>query len=541
MSNQKADYDVIVIGAGHNGLTTAGYLARAGYSVKVVERRSVVGGAAVTEEFHPGFRNSVCSYVVGLLNPKIIKDLELGKYGLEIMSTEEDNLLVPDEQGGALMISGDEEDVRKQIETLAPGDYDNWVKLHDILERCADVVRDIVLETPANIGGGLGDIMRLAKVGNRLRKLDADTQHYFAKMMVMSVWEFLDEWLESDILKASLSSTSFIGTMASPFAPGTAYVLLHHYFGEVNGEKGAWGHAKGGMGSITQAMAKSAEAFGADIEVDAPVKQVIIENDVARGVELEDGRKIFGRAIAANTNPKLLFSQLVAPEHVDPEFLRRMNNYRCISGTFRMNVALKELPEFSCLEHLPQEKRDAMVKGMISLSPTMMHYERAFNDAHRTGWSKKPSLEIYIPTTLDDTLAPEGQHVMSLFSQHYNPNLPDGQSWDDIREEVADSIIDYVNGYAPNFKESVIGRQIKSPLDLEREFGLVGGDIFHGVLAFDQMYSMRPTSGYADYRMPVRNLYLCGSGAHPGGGVSGCPGHNAAREIKKDFKWHKMA
>jgi len=226
MSNQKADYDVIVIGAGHNGLTTAGYLARAGYSVKVVERRSVVGGAAVTEEFHPGFRNSVCSYVVGLLNPKIIKDLELGKYGLEIMSTEEDNLLVPDEQGGALMISGDEEDVRKQIETLAPGDYDNWVKLHDILERCADVVRDIVLETPANIGGGLGDIMRLAKVGNRLRKLDADTQHYFAKMMVMSVWEFLDEWLESDILKASLSSTSFIGTMASPFAPGTAYLLL---------------------------------------------------------------------------------------------------------------------------------------------------------------------------------------------------------------------------------------------------------------------------------------------------------------------------
>ncbi|MCP3674997.1 MAG: NAD(P)/FAD-dependent oxidoreductase [Gammaproteobacteria bacterium] len=541
MAKPHTDYDVIIIGAGHNGLTTAGYLARAGYSVKVLEQRDVVGGAAITEEFHPGFRNSVCSYVVGLLNPKIINDLELNKYGLEIMSTDEDNLLVPDENGGALMISGDEEDTRRQIEALAPGDYDNWVELHEILERCADVVRDIVLETPANIGGGLIDILRLAKVGNRMRKLDTDTQHYFAKMMVMSVSEFLDEWLESDILKASLSSTSFIGTMASPFAPGTAYVLLHHYFGEVNGEKGAWGHAKGGMGSITQAMAKSAEAFGADIEVSAPVKQVIIDKGVARGVELSDGRKFFARAIASNTNPKLLFNKLVAAEHLEPEFLRRMNNYRCISGTFRMNVALKELPEFSCLADLTEEKRMAMVKGMVSLSPSMMHYERAFNDAHQSGWSKKPSLEIYIPSTLDDTLAPEGQHVMSLFSQHYNPNLPDGQTWDDIREEVADSIIDYVTQFAPNFKDSIVGRQIKSPLDLEREFGLIGGDIFHGVLAFDQMYSMRPTSGYADYRMPVSNLFLCGSGAHPGGGVSGCPGHNAAREMIKDLKKNRLA
>jgi phytoene dehydrogenase-like protein len=541
MAKEQTEFDVVIIGAGHNGLTTAGYLARAGYSVKVVEQRSVVGGAAITEEFHPGYSNSVCSYVVGLLNPKIINDLELAKYGLVIMSTDEDNLLVPDEHGGALMLTSDDEETRQQIEKLAPGDYDNWVKLHEILEKCADVVRDIVLETPPNFGGGLIDIMRLAKVANRLRKLDDYTQHYFAKMMVMSISEFLDEWLESDILKASLSSTSFIGTMASPFSPGTAYVLLHHYFGEVNGEKGAWGHAKGGMGSITQAMAKSAEAFGANIEVNAPVKTVIIENGISLGVELEDGRKIYGRAIAANTNPKLLFNKLVAPQHLDPEFLRRMNNYRCISGTFRMNVALTELPEFSCLSHLPEAKRMSMVKGMISLSPTMMHYQNAFNDAHQTGWSKKPSLEIYIPSTLDDTLAPEGKHVMSLFCQHFNPNLPDGISWDDIREEVADHIIDYVNQYAPNFRDSIIGRQIKSPLDLEREFGLIGGDIFHGVLAFDQMYSMRPTSGYADYRMPVRNLFLCGSGAHPGGGVSGCPGHNAAREIIKDLKKNRLA
>jgi len=540
MENSNS-YDVVIIGAGHNGLTTAGYLARAGYSVKVVERREIVGGTATTEEFHPGFRNSVCSYVIGLLNPKIIDDLELNKYGLEIMVAEEDYLFVPDDKGGALLISSNEEETRQHIEAIAPNDYENWVKLHEILERCADVLRDIVLETPANLGGGLGDILRVAKVANRIRKLDTDMQHYFIKMMSMSVSDFLNEWLESDILKASLSSTSFIGTMASPYAPGTAYVLLHHYFGEVNGEKGAWGHAKGGMGSITQAMAKSAEAFGADIEVDAPVKQVIIDNNIARGVELTDGRKIYGRAIACNTDPKLLFTKLVAPEHLDAEFLRRINNYRCLSGTFRMNVALNELPEFTCLENLTKEKRDAYVKGMVSLSPSMRHYEKAYNDANDTGWSKKPSLEIYIPSTLDDTLAPEGQHVMSLFCQHFNPELPDGQSWDDIREEVADHIIDYVNQYAPNFKDSILGRQIKSPLDLEREFNLTNGDIFHGVLAFDQMYSMRPTTGYADYRMPVRNLFLCGSGAHPGGGVTGCPGHNAAREIIKDIKKRRLA
>ena len=541
MAQAKQQYDVVIIGGGHNGLTTAGYLSRAGYSVKVLERRDVVGGAAVTEEFHPGFRNSVCSYVVGLLNPKIVEDLELSKYGLQIMMPEEDSVMIPNEDGGVLIICSNEEFTKQQIDRISPNDWDNWVKLHDILEQCADVVRDIVLETPANIGGGLGDIMRLGKVGNRLRKLSPEMQHYFAKMMVMSVWEFLDEWLESDALKASLSSTSFIGTMASPYAPGTAYVLLHHFFGEIDGEKGAWGHAKGGMGSITQAMAKSAEAFGADIETGASVKQVIVENGVARGVELDDGRKIYGKAIAANTNPKLLFNKLVAPEHLQPEFLRRMNNYRCVSGTFRMNVALTELPDFSCLHSLPKERQDAAIKGMISLSPTMKHYEQAFVDAHQRGWSKKPSLEIYIPSTLDNTLAPEGQHVMSLFAQHFNPNLPDGLSWDGIREQVADEIINYVNQFAPNFKDSIVGRQIKSPLDLEREFGLVGGDIFHGALAFDQMYSMRPTTGYADYRMPVKNLYLCGSGAHPGGGVSGCPGHNAAREIKKDLKWRRVA
>ncbi|NQY36272.1 MAG: NAD(P)/FAD-dependent oxidoreductase [Alteromonadaceae bacterium] len=541
MTKNKPEYDVIIIGAGHNGLTTAGYLSRAGYKVKVVEQRGVVGGTAITEEFHPGFRNSVCSYVVGLLNPKVIKDLELNKYGLEIMIPEEDSVFIPNKKEGYLLVTSDEEEMYKQIEAISPQDHENWYKLHDILEQCAEVVRDIVLETPPNMGGGLGDLLKLGKVANRVRKLDANVQHYFAKMMVMSVQEFLDEWLESDALKASLSSTSFIGTMASPYSSGTAYVLLHHYFGEINGEKGAWGHAKGGMGSITQAMAKSAEAFGTEIEVNAPVKQVIIEDGVARGVELEDGRKIYAKVIASNTNPKLLFNKLVAPEHLDPEFLRRMNNYRCISGTFRMNVAITEMPKFTCIAHLPQEEQSSILKGMVSLSPTMKHYEIAFNDAIRTGWSKEPSLEIYIPSTLDDTLAPKGQHVMSLFCQHFNPNLPDGLSWDDIREEVADHIIDHLNSFAPNFKASIVGRQIKSPLDLEREYGLIGGDIFHGVLAFDQMYSMRPTSGYADYRMPVRNLFLCGSGAHPGGGVSGCPGHNAAREIIKDFKWRKLA
>jgi phytoene dehydrogenase-like protein len=326
-----------------------------------------------------------------------------------------------------------------------------------------------------------------------------------------------------------------VGNYASPFTPGTAYVLLHHAFGEVNGRKGAWGHAIGGMGAITAAMAKAARGRGVEIETEAPVREVIVEGGRAVGVATEDGRVIRARAVAANVNPKLLYTRLVPEEALPADFVARMRRWRCGSGTFRMNVALSRLPRFSVLP----EPGDHHTAGII-LAPSLSYMDRAYRDSRDHGWSREPIVEMLIPSTLDDSLAPPGAHVASLFCQHVAPELPDGSSWDERREEVADLMIETVERYAPGFKVSVVGRQVLSPLDLERTFGLLGGDIFHGALSLDQLFSARPMLGYADYRSPVRGLYLCGSGAHPGGGVTGAPGHNAARVIAGDLKsWYR--
>jgi len=325
--------------------------------------------------------------------------------------------------------------------------------------------------------------------------------------------------------------------MVSPYAPGSAYVLLHHYFGEVNGRIGAWGHAKGGMGAITQAMARSAEAHGVEIEVGAPVAEVLLEGGRAVGARLADGRAIKARAVAGNVNPKLLFLEMVDPAVLAPEFLRAMRAWRCRSGTFRMNVALSELPAFA---GMPAGDPATLMSGTIDIAPSLAYLERAYDDAKAGGWSAEPVVSMCIPSTLDDTLAPPGAHVMSLFCQHFHPELSGGRTWDEVKETVADQIIETVDRYAPNFKRAVVGRQVLSPTDLEREFSLVGGDIFHGALHLDQIYSLRPAAGYADYRTPVPGLYLCGSGAHPGGGVTGLPGRNAAREIARDFRRRRV-
>ena len=539
LMNEETVYDVVVIGGGHNGLTCAGYLSRAGFKVKVMERRGVVGGAAISEEFHPGFTNSVCSYVVSLLHPKIIDDLELGRYGLEIMDRD-DTAIVPINPQQAFLTSGDHVEDQAAIRELSACDVVGWGRVHDDIEACADVLREIALETPANLGGGIIDLFRAGKLANRIRKLSPELQHRLIKLMTMSVADFLSEYLENSTLKAVLAMQSFIGTYTSPYAQGSAYVLLHHFFGIVNGRKGAWGHARGGMGAITQAMARSAEAHGCSIEVNAPVARVLIDRGVARGVVLEDGRTIRARAVAANVHPKLLFQNLVGREHLDDDFADRIENYRSHSATFRMNVALDELPRFTCLQHLSAEAEEKFLKGIVIFGQSVEYLEQAYIDARVFGYSREPVMEIYIPSMLDDSLAPTGKHVMSLFCQHFLYDQPDGRSWDDIRDTVADHIIDFVNDYAPNFGASIVGRQVLTPLDLERDFGLIGGDIFHGVLAQDQLYSLRPTSGAADYRMPVPNLYLCGSGAHPGGGVSGVPGHNAARELIRDLKRRKL-
>jgi phytoene dehydrogenase-like protein len=525
--------DVVIIGAGHNGLTCAAYLAAAGLRVRVVERRKVVGGAAVTEEFCPGFRNSVAAYTVSLLNPKIIADLSLADHGLKIVERRAQNFLpAPD---GSYLLTG-EGRTKASVARLSAHDADAIEEFSHELEAIADVLRAFVLRAPPNLVEGFGatavrEAFHALGAANLLRGLSLEQQRDLLDLFTRSAGEMLDERFESDLVKALFGFDAIVGNYASPYAAGSAYVMLHHAFGEVNGKKGVWGHAIGGMGAITQAMAGAAQQAGAEITLEASVREVIVERDRAAGVVLDNGETIRAKYVAANVNPKLLYTRLVPAGALPPEFLARINRWRNGSGTFRMNVALSHLPSFTAL---PGEG-DHLTAGII-LGPSLGYMDRAFQDAREHGWSRAPIVEMLIPSTLDDTLAPHGAHVASLFCQHVAPALPEGKSWDDHREEVADLMIATVDRYAPGFAQSVVGRQILSPLDLERQFGLLGGDIFHGALTLNQLFSARPMLGYADYRGPLRGLYHCGSGAHPGGGVTGAPGHNAARAILADHR-----
>jgi phytoene dehydrogenase-like protein len=531
-------HDVVIIGGGHNGLVCAAYLAMAGLDVVVLERRSVVGGAAVTEEFHEGFRNSVASYTVSLLNPKVIRDLDLAGHGLRIVERGIANFL-PLDEGHYLKIGGGR--TTQEVAKFSQPDAERLDDYHARLQAIADVLRTLVLRTPPNIveGHPLAALTQLIKAGGiakSIRRLGLESQRDLLDVFTESAGDYLDGWFDSAPIKAAYGFDGIVGHYASPYATGSAYVLLHHCFGEVNGQKGAWGHAIGGMGAITQAMAKAAAAHGAEIRVSAPVGEVIVERGHAVGVVTQAGETIRARCVVSNLNPKLLYLRLIDAAALPPEFRARMEKWRCGSGTFRMNVALSELPDFTVLPG--RELAEHHTAGII-MAPSLAYMEQAYFDARTTGWSRRPIVEMVISSTLDPTLAPPGQHVASLFCQHVAPELPGG-SWDDHRETVADLMIATVDAHAPNFKRSVLGRQILTPLDLERTFGLTGGDIFHGALDLGQLFSARPMLGYADYRGPIPGLYMCGSGTHPGGGVTGAPGHNAAREIIKDFKRKRL-
>lgn len=529
------EYDVAIIGGGHNGLVCAAYLAAGGLKVVVLERRAVVGGAAVTEEFHPGFRNSVASYTVSLLNPKVIRDLGLANHGLRFVERPLQNFLpLPD--GRYLKVGGGR--TQAEVAKFSPKDAGRLDAYSARLEAVADVLRAVVLETPPNATEGhpmaaILELIKAGKLANRLRGLGIEGQRDLVALFTASAGDYLDGWFDSDPIKAVLGFDGIVGNYASPYSPGSAYVLLHHCFGEINGKKGVWAHAIGGMGAITQAMAKAATARGAEIRLCSAVREVIVEKGRAVGVVTEAGERIRAKAIASNLNPKLLFSRLVDPANLIEEFRIRIENLRNGSGSFRMNVALSELPDFTALPGRTLAEHHA--SGII-VAPSLNYMEQAYFDARTHGWSRNPIVEMMISSTLDDTLAPKGQHVASLFCQHVAPHLPNGESWDDRRDEVADLMIDTVDAYAPNFKASVLARQVLSPLDLERTFGLIDGDIFHGKLDLGQIFSARPMLGHADYRSPIPGLYMCGSGTHPGGGVTGAPGHNAAREILRDFK-----
>src|SRR5665213_588762 len=525
--------DVVIIGAGHNGLTCAAYLAMAGLRVKVVERRTVVGGAAVTEEFHPGFSNSVAAYTVSLLNPKVISDLKLSEHGLRIVERRAQNFLPsPD---GKFLLTG-EGRTQASLAKLSERDAARIDGFNRELEAIADVLRQFVLRSPPNIVEGFGrdavrETFNALGTANILRKLSLEQRRSLLDLFTRSAGEMLDDAFESDLVKALYGFDAIVGNYASPYAAGSAYVMLHHAFGEVNGKQGVWGHAIGGMGAITQAMAQAARGHGVEIETEAGVREVIVERDRAVGIILDNGQTIRAKYVASSVNPKLLYTRLLPADALPAEFLARIGNWRNGSGPFRINVALDALPSFTALPG----PGDHLSAGII-LAPSLAYMDRAWQDARAHGWSREPVVEVLIPSTLDDTLCPPGKHVASLFCQHVAPQLPDGKSWDDHRDEVADLMIATVDRYAPGFAASVIGRQILSPLDLERQFGLLGGDIFHGALTLNQLFSARPMLGHADYRGPLKGLYHCGSGAHPGGGVTGAPGHNAARVILGDHR-----
>jgi phytoene dehydrogenase-like protein len=524
------DLDAIIIGAGHNGLTCAAYLGMAGLRVRVFERRDIVGGACVTEEFHPGFRNSIAAYTVSLLQPKVIDDLKLREHGLRLVERRAQNFLPLAD--GRYLLTG-EGRTEGEIAKFSARDAARYSAYQAEIGRLAEILRGLALAAPPNfvlgdIGRTLRGLGEFAAIGKRLWQNDSLAAAF--GFLRRSAGDMLDSWFESDPIKAVLGFDAVVGNLASPYSAGSAYVLLHHVFGEVNGKQGVWGHAVGGMGAITQAMARAAGRYGVRIDVGSEVREVIIEQNRAAGVVLKNGVTVRARTVVANVNPQMLFQVLVPQDWVPATAAKRMKAWKAGSGTFRMNVALSKLPDFSALPGIG----DHHTAGII-LAPSLAYMDRAYRDCMRSGWSRNPIVEMVIPSTLDDSLVPPGAHVASLFCQHVTPEFADGSTWDQHRETVADLMIDTVETHAPGFKASVIARQSLSPLDLERMFGLPRGDIFHGAMTLGQLFSARPMLGYADYRMPVSGLYLCGSGAHPGGGVTGAPGHNAARAVIADL------
>jgi len=512
-------FDAVVVGAGHNGLTCACYLAKAGLKVKVLERRGVVGGAAVTEEFHPGFRNSVAAYTVSLLQAKVIRDLRLADHGLRIVERPLSNFLPL--TSNYLKVGGGIEATQREFARFSARDAKRLPHYWESLERIADVLRAMALQTPPNVGGGVRDALKLFSQAIKLKQLDMSARRDLLGLFTRSAADWLGDWFESEPVKAVFGFDAVVGAYASPYHPGTAYVLLHHCFGEVNGKRGIWGHAIGGMGAITQALASEARRLGVEIECNASVSR-IAENKIL----LENGKELQARAVVANVNPKLLFLQLVDSSQLDRDFRERIERYKCGSGTFRMNVALSSLPRFSVLPEAGPHHGSGII-----MAPSLGYMDKAYLDARAEGIARRPIVEMVIPSTLDESLAPKGAHVASLFCQHFDP----AADWAARKGEAVERIFDVVESHAPGFRASVLGHSALSPADLEREFGLTGGDIFHGQLSLDQLWAARPVLGYADYRTPIAGLYLCGSGAHPGGGVTGAPGHNCAREVLRDF------
>jgi phytoene dehydrogenase-like protein len=525
----RAPYDAVIIGGGHNGLVTAAYLARAGKKVLVLERRAVLGGAAVTEEVFPGFRFSVCSYVVSLLRPEIIRELDLPRHGLEILPL--DGTFTPMPNGDHLWRMSDHARTRREIYRHSPVDaeaYDEYAKAMVDMARFVKPILAMVPPDPLSLDPrGLRQLLGLLR---RFQGLAPRSRRSLLQLMTMSAADLLDQWFETDVLKATMSASGIIGTFLGVRSPGTAYVLLHHYMGEIDGAFRSWGFSRGGTGAISLAIASAAKEAGAEIVTDATIERIKVKDGRATGVVMKGGSEIDAKVVASSVDPHRTFLKMMEPGTLDDAFLGEVRRYKLRGSSGKVNLALDALPDFTSLPG-----PGAHLRGAISISPSIEYMEHAYDDAKYGRFSRRPYIDIVIPSLTDPSVAPPGKHVVSCFVQYAPYKLKEG-TWDEKRDAFGDAVIDTVAEYAPNLKKIILHRQVLTPLDLEREWGLTEGNIFQGELSLEQLFFLRPVPGWARYRTPVRNLYMCGSATHPGGGIMGAPGRLAALEILKDWK-----
>ncbi len=528
----KSYYDVVIIGAGHNGLTAACYLARAGLSVLVLERRSVVGGACVTEEVFPGCRVSRLSYVSGIFQPQIAKDLRLHAYGLKIFSRTPSSF-TPFPDGRHLTMGADTSFNVDQIAGFSQRDAQAYPRYEAMLERLAEFIEPTLMEPPPNpLSTRLGDMMGAGRLAMEARRLGGDFGD-MVRVLTGSATHLLDDWFESEQLKVTLATDAIIGAFASPSQPGTAYVLFHHVMGETNGARGVWGFVQGGMGGLSSALAGAAKDIGVEILCDAPVSRIDVRGGAAAGVVLQNGAQVSAGTVLSNADANITFTKLVGEDHLDPEFAAGVKRIRYDSASVKINVLLSELPDFTAC---PGTETGPQHCGTIHIAPTMETIERAYDDAKHGRPSETPVLECTIPTSVDSSLAPDNRHLMNMFVQYGPYDLADDLgTWDDIKQSFGDRCIEVLSQYAPNVRNAVIDMDVVTPLDMEREYSLTGGNIFQGAMTLDQLLFMRPVFGYAEYATPVRGLYLCGAATHPGGGVMGACGHNAAVRVLRDL------
>src|SRR5437763_3224878 len=521
-------YDAIVIGGGHNGLVNAAYLAKAGKKVVVLERRHVLGGAAVTEEIFPGFFFSECSYVVSLLRPEIIRELDLPRHGLEILPL--DGTFTPLADGDYLWRVNDHWKTRREIARHSRVDAEAYEEYGQAMVRMAKFAKPVLSMTPPDPTKlSLDGLRKLRFLWRQFQSLPAEDRYNLVQLMTMSAADFLDQWFETDVLKATMSASGIIGTFLGVRSPGTAYVLLHHYMGEIDGAFRAWGFARGGTGGISNAIAEAAVEAGVEIRKQAAVAKIIVKNGRAVGVALTNGDEVYGKVMSSSVDPRLTFINFMEDGDLPADFLGEVRRYKFRGSSGKVNLALDALPDFKCMPG-----PGSHLRGAISISPAVEYMEKAYDEAKYGMFSSRPYIDMVIPSLTDPSVAPPGKHVMSCFVQYAPYKLKPGLNWDQLRDDFGNTVIDTISEYAPNLKNIILHKQVVTPLDLEREWGLSEGNIFQGELSLEQLFFLRPVSGFARFRTPIKNLYMCGSATHPGGGIMGAPGRLAALEVLKD-------